>query len=101
MGVGGRLGFSDNSNNKINTDYMGLPVIKPERIRNDFKNFLVLISSTAFDVIQKQLTELGIDSSDIFYFQPAGISLDKTRIWDLLSEKHFEIEYSIWKVRRL
>ena len=87
MGVGGKVrAFSDNSNNKINTDYMGLPVIKPERIRNDFKNFLVLISSTAFDVIQKQLTELGIDSSDIFYFQPAGISLDKNQDMGFIKE---------------
>ena len=54
MGVGGKVkAFSDNNNNKIDTVYMELPVINPERLRNEFKNFLVLISSTAFDVIQK------------------------------------------------
>lgn len=87
MDVGRKVrAFSDNNNNKIDTDYMELPVIKPERIKNEFKNFLVIISSTAFDVIQKQLTELGIDKSDIFYFQPAGISLDKNQDMEFVKE---------------
>lgn len=86
MDVGRKVrAFSDN-NNKIDSDYMELPVIKPERIKNEFKNFLVIISSTAFDVIQKQLTELGIDKSDIFYFQPAGISLDKNQDMEFVKE---------------
>lgn len=87
MDVGRKVrAFSDNNNNKIDSDYMELPVIKPERIKNEFKNFLVIISSTAFDVIQKQLTELGIDKSDIFYFQPAGISLDKNQDMEFVKE---------------
>ena len=82
MDVGRKVrAFSDN-NNKIDSDYMELPVIKPERIKNEFKNFLVIISSTAFDVIQKQLTEL--IKVTFFIFSLQGFPWIKTRIWNLL-----------------
>ncbi len=66
--------FSDNNSNKIGKNYLGKRVIAPEEIKTA-NNILVLVSSTAFDLISKQLIEMGIDKNNIYYFQPAGVSL--------------------------
>lgn len=68
--------FSDNNKNKIGKNYLGKMVISPTEIKEG-SNMLVLVSSTAFDLIVKQLVETGIDKNNIYYFQPAGVSLDQ------------------------
>lgn len=67
--------FSDNNKDKIGKMYCGLPVINPVEIASLYKKALVLVSSTAFDIIKKQLIEMGIFEYNIFFFQPYGLSL--------------------------
>lgn len=69
------IAFSDNSEDKLKYLYMGLPVIKADNISKE--NVLILISSTAYNLILEQLVNLGIHKNNIHYFQPAGLSLDK------------------------
>ncbi len=89
--------FSDNNERKIGTLYMSVPVISPNDLRKQGEKTLILVSSTAYDIIVKQLTELGVDKHDIYYFQPAGISLnsqeDKAFIKQHIDE--FEKVYEI------
>ncbi|MBP3458852.1 MAG: FkbM family methyltransferase [Lachnospiraceae bacterium] len=66
--------FSDNNKDKIGSFYLGKPVIAPGNITNNEKQ-LVLVCSTAFDIIFEQLVNMGIGPSNIYFFQPAGISL--------------------------
>lgn len=68
--------FSDNNTDKTGTVYMGRPVIRPEQIRKEHEKALILVSSTAFDIISDQLQKTGVKEKNIFYFQPAGISLE-------------------------
>ena len=68
--------FCDNNECKIGNDYLELPVISAEKIEDKFCHALVLISSTAYDIIKEQLLKLGHKETDLYFFQPAGISLD-------------------------
>lgn len=68
--------FSDNNPDKKGTLYLDLPVICPEEIGERYGCSLVLISSTAFNIIKKQLINIGIKENNIYYFQPAGMSLN-------------------------
>lgn len=68
--------FSDNNPDKIGSCYMNIPVVAPEEIVERLTLPLVLISSTAYDLIRGQLLDMGIVAENIYYFQPAGISLD-------------------------
>lgn len=67
--------FSDNNKDKIGGTYLKKPVIAPAMIESK-KEQLVLISSTAFDMISEQLLHLGLKKDNIYFFQPAGISLE-------------------------
>lgn len=69
--------FSDNNPDKIGTYYLGLPIVAPLEIARDFKKALVLISSTAYNVIKEQLIQMGIVEENIYFFQPAGLSLSE------------------------
>lgn len=71
------IAFSDNNKDKIGKKYVDYPVIAPEEIPKTAQTALILISSTAYNVIFKQLVQLGVDKQNIMYFQPAGISLQK------------------------
>ncbi len=77
--------FSDNNKNKTGGSYLGKPVILPEQIvfGNDM---LILVSSTAFDVIYKQLVKLGADGKNICYCQPAGFHLKNSSDRDFIRE---------------
>lgn len=87
--------FSDNNIKKVGTLYEGYPVVPPEDICRYGERFIVLISSTAFDVIQRQLAELGIAKEDIYFFQPAGISLNENTDLNFIKEniQKFETVY--------
>lgn len=67
--------FSDNNKTKIGTLYHGLRVIDPNDITSLYPEALILISSTAFDIIKSQLIKFGISPKDIFFFQPCGLSI--------------------------
>lgn len=84
--------FSDNNTNKVGTSYYGVPVIEPHMI-NEYRNkTLILVSSTAFDIISDQVCEFGIAREDIYYFQPAGISAKKNE--DMQFIKKYIIDFS-------
>ncbi len=68
--------FCDNNECKIGNSYLGLPVISAGKMEEKFCHGLVLISSTAYDIIREQLLKLGHKEADMYFFQPAGISLD-------------------------
>lgn len=89
--------FSDNNLSKIETVYCGKEVIKPMEIKEKtYGNRLILISSTAYDVISKQLIDEGIAKEELYYFQPAGLSIDadeKDYIWNHMDE--FEYAYNL------
>lgn len=84
--------FSDNNPSKIGTIYRDLPVIAPAEIAVNFLTALVLISSTAYNVIKEQLLNMGLKPENIFYFQPAGISLDNNADMLFIKEKMREFE---------
>lgn len=70
--------FTDNSKEKIGTIYLGYPIISPIEISEKFRAALILVSSTAFSDIKQQLLEMPeILENNIYYFQPAGLSLEK------------------------
>lgn len=76
-GQDGKLeAFSDNNKYKIGKTYLGKPIIAPETISKD-DDILVVVCSTAYDLILAQLLEMGIEEKNIYYFQPVGISLDE------------------------
>lgn len=53
MSTAGKVkAFSDNNRDKIGTVYFGLPVIQPTEIVKKYKNCLMLISSTVYDLIR-------------------------------------------------
>lgn len=87
--------FSDNNTGKIGACYCGRLVLSPVEVVQLYKNSLILVSSTAFDVIKNQLIKLNIEEKNIYFFQPAGISLneneDKKFIKDNLGK--FEAVY--------
>ncbi len=68
--------FCDNNPEKVGRSYIGLPVISDMDIRDRFIDALVIVSSTAYDQIKKQLMNLQIEESHMYYFQPAGVSLE-------------------------
>ena len=84
--------FSDNSEEKIGHAYCGLPVVKPSEICRSYASALILVSSTAYDVIKEQLVRQGAAEDDIFFFQPAGISLDENYDKDFISSHLDEFE---------
>ena len=102
------MAFSDNSAEKQGNDYCGKPILRAEDACRDYSAALILISSTAFDTIKSQLMQLGAREEDIFFFQPAGISLqenqDKTfieehlakfeRVYELLADEESRSIYS-------
>lgn len=89
--------FSDNNLSKIGIVYCGKEVIKPVEIKEKtYGNRLILISSTAYDVISKQLVDEGIAKEQLYYFQPAGLSIDadeKDYIWNHIEA--FEYAYNL------
>ena len=89
--------FSDNNLSKIGTTYCGREVIKPLEIKErTFGKRLILISSTAYDVISKQLVDAGIEREELYYFQLAGLSIDtdeKDYIWEHIED--FEYAYNL------
>ncbi len=84
--------FSDNNEKKIGTLYCGLQVISPQIISEEYQKALILVSSTAFDVISAQLIRQGIEKEDVYYFQPAGISLSNMSDVSFVKEHLEELE---------
>ena len=84
--------FSDNSDEKIGHDYCGLPVVQPSEICRSYVPALILVSSTAYDVIKEQLVRQGVAEENIFFFQPAGISLDENYDKEFISSHLDEFE---------
>lgn len=74
------VAFSDNNKEKLSKgEYLKYPVISPNNIKEKTNNALILISSTAYNVIVKQLILLGLKKENIIYFQPAGMSLERNK----------------------
>ena len=79
--------FSDNNVNKIGRNYCHRMCISPsEIVEKTSNNRMVIISSTAYDVISSQLMEYGISKDEIFFFQMA-------RMEDAETEKNFIKEH--------
>ena len=90
--------FSDNNEGKIGTWYEGYPIVAPDNIlENCSGTFIILISSTAFKVISQQLSCLGIDEESIYFFQPAGISLEDNKDMEFIKREivNFETVYDM------
>lgn len=89
--------FSDNHQEKIGFYYMGCPVIAPDEIIQKYSLALILVSSTAFNIILEQLIEMGIDRRNIYYFQPAGISLEQKHDMSFIRQniQKFEFIYQL------
>ena len=89
--------FSDNNKSKIGTIYCDKPVIASTNIAFYGDNLIVLVSSTAYDIIKRQLMNLGLCEENIFFFQPAGVSLneneDRSFIKNNISK--FEVVYDM------
>jgi len=51
--------YCDNNSAKHNTEYLGIPVISPEKLGKLSKNSIVFISCNYLDIIDKQLKILG------------------------------------------
>lgn len=83
--------FSDNNKDKIGQIYLGKPVIAPAAIESG-KEQLILISSTAFDIISEQLLKLGLKKNNLYFFQPAGISLEKNSDLSFVKENIHRLE---------
>lgn len=67
--------FSDNNPNKVGKQFCDRSVILPNEIKEKTKSKrLIIISSTAYDIVSKQLIEYGIDEEELYYFQLAGLS---------------------------
>lgn len=86
------VGFSDNDGEKINREYLGLPVFPPSELFGI--NCLILISSTAFQMIARQLQEIGISKEWLFYFQPAGMSLQPSEDIKFIRDNIEKFEYA-------
>lgn len=84
--------FSDNNKNKLNTIYYDFPVIRPEVIKEYGEKPLIVVSSTAYNIILKQLVGMGINEKDVYYFQPAGISVNSDNDVQFIKEHIVEFE---------
>lgn len=84
--------FSDNNKNKLNTIYYDFPVIRPEAIKEYGEKPLIVVSSTAYNIILKQLVGMGINEKDVYYFQPAGISVNSDNDVQFIKEHIVEFE---------
>ena len=71
------VAFSDNNKEKIGKDYAGLKIIAPETIKGISDETLILVSSTAYNTIRKQLHKQGVKKEHIMYFQPARMLFEK------------------------
>ena len=67
--------FCDNDPKKQESKYHGYDVIRSGDILH-FAPVLVLVSSTAYNVIKSQLIEQGVNGSDIYWFQPARLDVN-------------------------
>lgn len=70
------VAFADNNSNKIGGVHCGIKVISANEIMRMVDDPLIIISSTAYNIIVNQLAEIGIKKERTFYFQPAKLSLD-------------------------
>lgn len=84
--------FSDNNKSKIGTLYCDKPVIAPTNITSYSDNLIVLVSSTAYDIIKRQLMDLGLIEGDIYFFQPAGVSLNDHEDRDFIESHISKLE---------
>lgn len=67
--------FSDNNLNKVGKHYCDRNVIHPNEIKEKTSpKRLIIISSTAYDIVSKQLIGYGIDEDELYYFQLARLS---------------------------
>lgn len=84
--------FTDNNLDKIGKIYIDYPVISPNDIIN-FDTALIVICSTAYDIILQQVINLGIKKTNIYYFQPAGLNLSVNSDMNFIRDNIDEFEY--------
>lgn len=67
------IAFVDNDIHKIGTKYCGKKVISKNDILQVASNPLIIISSTAYNIIVSELEKIGIKKERTVYFQPARL----------------------------
>ncbi|MBQ8665545.1 MAG: FkbM family methyltransferase [Lachnospiraceae bacterium] len=68
--------FVDNDPNKQGMLYKGKLVRALNDLESTDKQSIFIVSSTAFNIIVKQLVVAGVDKNNVVYFQPARLSVD-------------------------
>lgn len=62
------IAFADNDKNKWNDDYMGYPIIAPERIQSLVFDYLVIASDKYYREFYLQIIELGVPREKVVNF---------------------------------
>lgn len=92
------ISWSDNNELKHGKTYFEdrLEIVNPEKLFERFgKNVLIIVASSAFDIIQKQLISYGFNEDQVVLFNFAFMDLDYTDrsfIWDHMDD--FERAYA-------
>lgn len=85
--------FSDNSAEKIGKLYMNKEVVEPLNLYTDHSKALILISSTAFNIISKQLCGYGFSKEQLYLFQPACMSADGYSDLNFIKDNYERFEW--------
>lgn len=72
-------GFSDNNPDKAGQQFMEFPVYRPEILFQLFPSALVIVASTAYDIIKKQLMNYGYSEHQVIYMQPARLQPEEDK----------------------
>lgn len=83
------IGFSDNNVLKVGMYYYDYPILSPNTLYDQYPNCDIIIASSAYQQIYKQLLEQGYNCSQIHLYNLAFSDLDYTDkefIWDHIDE---------------